>query len=55
MDEFRFDNAYKDVYQYDSDQGAYVYIGSYLMFDIIPKMSKDKKIERVKKTLSSNE
>ena len=46
-DEYRFINAYGDVYEHSGR--AYVFIGSYLMFGIKPSDRKSTKIRKMKK------
>lgn len=44
---YRIDDVYEKVYEYDEDQNAYVFIGSFLSFGITKKMSTKKKIEKI--------
>jgi hypothetical protein len=47
MEKYRFDNAYQKVYEYDSDQKAYLFIGTYVAFGITSRMSEKKKTQIV--------
>jgi len=42
---YRFDDAYEKVYEYDDDERAYVFIGTYAGFGITAKMSEAEKIK----------
>jgi len=46
-DRYRFDDAYRKVYEYDEDARAYIHIGSYLTFGITAKMSDKTKAQIV--------
>ena len=46
-DQYRFDNAYSSVYEYNNEQQAYIYIGSYLQYGIKSNMRDTTKIRLV--------
>ena len=46
---YRIDDAYEKVYEYNEDQNAYIFIGSFLSFGITKKMSTKKQIEKIEK------
>jgi len=51
MNEFRFDDAYESVYEYDDSAGAYVYLMSYLSAGIDSTQALATKVRRVRRKL----
>lgn len=53
MEKYRFDDAYKTVYEYDDDSNAYIFCGRYIAFGISSNMTESEKIRRVNDGLDS--
>lgn len=47
MKKYRFDNAYESVYEYDKNQKAYIYIGSYYAYEITKRMSYQQAVRKI--------
>lgn len=47
MDEYRFDDAYEKIYEYDNKARAYLFIGTYLAYGINAPMSDDVKVAAI--------
>lgn len=54
MDRYRFDDAYEKVFEYDAGAKGYVFIGSYIAFDINTKMSEAEQTQIVEDELDNN-
>ena len=52
IEQYRFDDAYEKVYEYDN--GTYIYFGSYFGLGITSEMSDDEKIEKCEEEWWSN-
>jgi hypothetical protein len=44
---YRFDDAYEKVYEYDRERSAYVFFATYLALGIKPKMRNKTKLQLV--------
>lgn len=47
MKKYRFDDSYEKVYEYDAEQDAYVFIGTYYNFNITKNDSYSEAVEKV--------
>lgn len=48
-EQYRFDSATGEIFEYDKSQKSYVYLGTYHAYGIAAKMSDAKRIESVEK------
>lgn len=52
---YRFDDSYSKVYEYDRNQNAYIFIGTYFSFNIDKDSSEAEKIVRIEYELYNEE
>lgn len=49
MKKFRFDNNYENIYKYDKNLKAYIFWGTYYMYDITHNMTYREAVKIIKK------